>query len=54
MLQKVSVSLNLREKSNSEIIMTNLHPFKWRHFQSDIILLCVRWYKLQDIAVKTA
>jgi transposase, IS6 family len=20
------------------------HPFKWRHFQSDIILLCVRWY----------
>ncbi len=19
-------------------------PFKWRHFQSDIILLCVRWY----------
>ncbi len=22
----------------------NQHPFKWRHFQSDIILLCVRWY----------
>ena len=20
------------------------HPFKWRHFQSEIILLCVRWY----------
>ncbi len=20
------------------------YPFKWRHFQSDIILLCVRWY----------
>ena len=20
------------------------NPFKWRHFQSDIILLCVRWY----------
>ncbi len=19
-------------------------PFKWRHFQSDIILLCIRWY----------
>ncbi len=19
-------------------------PFKWRHFQSDIILLCMRWY----------
>ena len=21
-----------------------LHPFKWRHFQADIILLCVRGY----------
>src|SRR5947208_10518065 len=20
------------------------NPFKWRHFQSDIILLCIRWY----------
>ncbi|GHP00452.1 IS6 family transposase [Reticulibacter mediterranei] len=20
------------------------NPFKWRHFQSDLILLCVRWY----------
>jgi len=19
-------------------------PFKWRHFEADIILLCVRWY----------
>ncbi|GHO63821.1 IS6 family transposase [Ktedonobacter sp. SOSP1-52] len=24
--------------------MTDQHPFKWRHFQSDIILLCIRWY----------
>ncbi|EFH83031.1 IS6 family transposase [Ktedonobacter racemifer] len=24
--------------------MTDQYPFKWRHFQSDIILLCVRWY----------
>ena len=24
--------------------MTDQHPFKWRHFQADIILLCVRWY----------
>ena len=24
--------------------MSELHPFKWRHFQSDLILLCVRWY----------
>ena len=20
------------------------NPFKWRHYQSDIILVCVRWY----------
>jgi len=19
-------------------------PFKWRHFESEVILLCVRWY----------
>jgi len=24
--------------------MTEQHPFKWRHFQSESILLCVRWY----------
>jgi transposase, IS6 family len=24
--------------------MTEQQPFKWRHFQSDMILLCVRWY----------
>jgi IS6 family transposase len=24
--------------------MREQHPFKWRHFQADIILLCVRWY----------
>ena len=24
--------------------MNQQHPFKWRHFQADIILLCVRWY----------
>jgi transposase-like protein len=24
--------------------MAEQNPFKWRHFQSDIILLCVRWY----------
>jgi transposase, IS6 family len=24
--------------------MAESHPFKWRHFQSEIILLCVRWY----------
>ena len=24
--------------------MNPLSPFKWRHFQPDIMLLCVRWY----------
>jgi transposase, IS6 family len=24
--------------------MAEQHPFKWRHFQPEIILLCVRWY----------
>jgi transposase-like protein len=25
-------------------MMTEQHPFKWRHFQADTTLLCVRWY----------
>ena len=24
--------------------MDQQNPFKWRHFEADIILLCVRWY----------
>ena len=24
--------------------MNNQSPFKWRHFEAEIILLCVRWY----------
>ena len=24
--------------------MSQQHPFKWRHFESEVILLCVRWY----------
>jgi transposase-like protein len=24
--------------------MNHQHPFKWRHFEAEIILLCVRWY----------
>lgn len=24
--------------------MNSKQPFKWRHFQGEIILLCVRWY----------
>ena len=24
--------------------MKKRRPFKWRHFEAEIILLCVRWY----------
>ncbi len=24
--------------------MENCSPFKWRHFEAEIILLCMRWY----------
>lgn len=24
--------------------MIRQHSFKWRHFEAEIILLCVRWY----------
>ena len=24
--------------------MSQPRPFKWRHFEAEIILLCVRWY----------
>ena len=24
--------------------MNQPNPFKWRHFEAEIILLCVRWY----------
>jgi hypothetical protein len=24
--------------------MSQPSPFKWRHFEAEIILLCVRWY----------
>ena len=24
--------------------MDAINPFRWRHFQADILLLCVRWY----------
>ena len=28
------------------------NPFKWRHFQPDIILLCVRWYLLYSLSYR--
>ncbi len=27
--------------------MDDQNPFKWRHFEADIILLCVRWAEVQ-------
>src|SRR5260370_36754183 len=27
-------------------------PFKWRHFQAEIILLCVRWYLLYPLSYR--
>jgi hypothetical protein len=32
------------KKKKEDPFMAESHPFKWRHFQSEIILLCVRWY----------
>jgi transposase-like protein len=38
----ILVGLYLRTAMNR--FHGNLHRFKWRHFQPEIILLCVRWY----------
>jgi hypothetical protein len=32
--------------------MTEQHPFKWRHFEAEIILLCVRWYLRYDLSYR--
>src|SRR5262245_37022014 len=32
-----------RAKEVSSMRNQSHNPFRWRHFQSDIILLCVRW-----------
>lgn len=32
------------EKKQRESLMTEQYPFKWRHYEAEIILLCVRWY----------
>jgi transposase-like protein len=31
-------------KDEKRRMMTTQAPFKWRHFEAEIILLCVRWY----------
>jgi len=32
--------------------MSSETPFKWRHFQPDVILLCVRWYLRYPISYR--
>jgi transposase-like protein len=34
----------VEKKEEKDLIMAEQNPFKWRHFQADMILLCVRWY----------
>ena len=41
MLQKEISSGRIRQKEKNDDSAT---PFKWRHFEAEIILLCVRWY----------
>ena len=31
--------------------MPKSNPFKWRHYQTEIILLCVRWYLTYPMSV---
>lgn len=31
-------------KDEKRTLMTAQAPFTWRHFEAEIILLCVRWY----------
>jgi transposase, IS6 family len=32
--------------------MPQQHPFKWRHFEAEIILLCVRWYMRYSLSYR--
>jgi len=32
--------------------MNKQNPFKWRHFESEIILLCVRWYLRSSLSYR--
>jgi len=34
----------VEKKNKEDYFMAEQHPFKWHHFQADIIFLCVRWY----------
>jgi transposase, IS6 family len=43
-LQKETSSGKIGSKDEKRRVMTTQTPFKWRHFEAKIILLCVRWY----------
>ena len=43
-MRVICKALLLFESSRGVPFMSNPSPFKWRHFESEIILLCVRWY----------
>jgi len=32
--------------------MNQQNPFKWRHFEAEIILLCVRWYLRSSLSYR--
>ncbi len=32
--------------------MNHQHPFKWRHYSAEIILLCVRWYLRYNLSYR--
>src|SRR2546425_4491557 len=38
------VSSASMQENRGVSFMNNQNPFKWRHFEAEIILLCVRWY----------
>jgi transposase, IS6 family len=32
--------------------MQGANPFKWRHYQAEIIVLCIRWYLHYDLSYR--
>ncbi|GHO71401.1 hypothetical protein KSC_102930 [Ktedonobacter sp. SOSP1-52] len=34
----------IEPKAEKKTVLTMQNVFKWRHFEAEIILLCVRWY----------
>ena len=43
-LQKRKLIWYSWEKNKRGPIMAEQQSFKWRHFEAEIILVCVRWY----------